>query len=98
MLAKMEQAGLVTRFPAVKDRRALEVELTQVGNQTLLRATPIYMTCVQQAFGRELDDAEASNIARLLHRVKRSYLRHESPSSGRGYLVPFGETVLSVTH
>jgi DNA-binding MarR family transcriptional regulator len=96
MLAKMESSGLVARQPAEEDRRALEVRLTELGTESLVRATPVYLRCVDQSFGRRLDDTEAADLVRILNRV-----RNDDGSgwedNDQAHLVPFGETVLAVT-
>src|ERR1700761_844481 len=96
MLSKMQHAGLITRTTSAADRRALDVEITPLGEQRLARTTPIYMDSVQQNFGRRLDNEEASVIARILHRVA-DRTEAEADDSGNDRLVPFGETVLAGT-
>jgi DNA-binding GntR family transcriptional regulator len=96
MLARMEHEGLVSRSPSTEDKRALEVSLTPAGEDTVVRATPTYMQCVHSVLGSRLDDSEASAVIRLLYRVDGSYLPQESADE-QGHLVPFGETVLSIT-
>jgi DNA-binding GntR family transcriptional regulator len=96
MLARMEQAGLVTRVPSPEDKRALDVGLTSLGMETVVRATPVYMNSVQAVLGGRLDDEEAATIARLLHRVHVGS-RDQDPGAEHAHLVPFGETVLSIT-
>jgi DNA-binding MarR family transcriptional regulator len=95
MLAKMEQAGLVSRTTTAEDRRALTVELTPLGSDTLLHVTPTYLKCVQQTFGRRLDDTEAATVVGLLSRVATTAPAPDVVESE--HLVPFGETVLAVT-
>jgi hypothetical protein len=96
-LHEMEQARLVSRATTAEDRRALLVELTTLGSDTLLRVTPTYMRCVQQTLGRRLDDAEAATIGFLLSRVANAESQPDSPEAKDEHLVPFGETVLAVT-
>ncbi|MFI9536915.1 FCD domain-containing protein [Nocardia fusca] len=96
MLARMERARLITRAPATEDMRALVVSLTARGADSLIRATPVYMSCVQSVFGNRLDDAEAATVARLLHKVLHSAAAAD-PSVEHAHLVPFGKTLLSIT-
>jgi DNA-binding GntR family transcriptional regulator len=96
MLARMEREGLITRSPSVEDKRALEVQLSPAGMETVIRAAPIYMDSVQSVLGSRLDDDEAATVTRLLHRVHTGYL-HQADGDDLGHLVPFGETVLSIT-
>jgi DNA-binding MarR family transcriptional regulator len=93
MLSRMQQAGLLTRVPAAGDRRALEVAITEAGEDRLIRATPIYMDSVQRTFGARLSADDAAALAGLLGGVA------EGPGSPHesALLVPFGETVLAVT-
>lgn len=96
MLARMEREGFIARTPSAEDKRALDVRLTPVGVETVVRATPVYMNCVQAVLGSRLDDNEATTLTRLLDRVHTSYLQQDE-GEDPGHLVPFGETVLSIT-
>lgn len=93
MLSKMQQAGLIGRAPSPADRRALDVEITPLGEQRLARATPVYLDTVQRAFGRRLDNDEAS----AAHRVADRTADEDEDGAEEARLVPFGETVLAVT-
>ena len=97
MLAKMQDAGLLTRIPTASDRRALDVTITAAGDTMLIRATPVYMATVQSVFGGNLDDSGAGTVARLLEPVAATAPDGSGGVAQARALVPFGETVLAVT-
>jgi DNA-binding MarR family transcriptional regulator len=97
MLSKMQQAGLIVRTQATDDRRALDVEISPLGEQRLARATPIYLDSVQETFGRRLENDEAATLAALLNRLANRSADQDADGDENAHLVPFGETVLAVT-
>lgn len=98
MVSKMEKANLIRREQAAHDRRNIIVSLTASGEDTFLRATPVYHMAVQRYFGSKITDEEAQQInvglSKISQKVDAAYtdryddLRRATTS---------GQSVLSLT-
>jgi len=97
MLSRMQQAGLVGRSPSQRDRRNLDVVLTDHGRDIFLRATPGHHAAVQAHFGAWLDDNETATIIRGLRKVVDAddEGRHGAESE-LDQLLAFGDSVLDL--
>lgn len=69
LIDRMEREGLVTRSRCSDDRRGTYAELTEAGRQRLRDAAPTHLRGVREHFADLLDDAEAAELERLLHRI-----------------------------
>lgn len=97
MVAKMQEAGLLRRRTSERDRRNLDVVLTEHGRDIFLRATPTHHAAVQHHFGSWLDDAEAAVINTGLRKVIGAReTKRERSGAELDQLLTFGESVLSV--
>jgi DNA-binding MarR family transcriptional regulator len=95
MVSKMEQAGLIRRRPSERDRRNLDVVLTDHGSDIFLRATPGHHAAVQSHFGDWLSDDEAVTVASGLQKViGAADGDREQPELDQ--LLAFGESVLTL--
>jgi DNA-binding MarR family transcriptional regulator len=97
MVTKMEQAGLLRRRHSERDRRNMDVVLTDRGRDIFLRATPLHHDAVQRHFGLWLSDDEASVVVRGLQKVIGAREEsHDQTVTGLDQLLAFGESVLSL--
>jgi DNA-binding MarR family transcriptional regulator len=69
LVARMEEAGLVTREIPSHDRRATFAVITDAGIAAFERAKPVHLKLVEETFGRYLEPEEAETILRLAVRV-----------------------------
>ena len=69
LVARMEEAGLVTREIPSHDRRATFAVITDAGIAAFERAKPVHLQLVEDAFGRHLEPEEAETILRLAVRI-----------------------------
>ncbi|MFP4636630.1 MAG: MarR family winged helix-turn-helix transcriptional regulator [Nitriliruptoraceae bacterium] len=69
LIDRMEREGLVRRSRCSDDRRGTFAELTDAGWQRLRDAAPTHLRGVREHFADLLDDAEAAELERLLHRI-----------------------------
>ncbi len=59
---RLEQKGLIRRVACPNDRRAMHVEITELGLSERLRAWPTLERGIQELFGERISDDEASSI------------------------------------
>ena len=69
LIARMEEAGLVTREIPPEDRRATYAVLTDKGRETLERISPIHTDAVHTYFTPAIDDDEAELLRNIAVRV-----------------------------
>lgn len=66
---RLEMAGLVERRSCPRDRRGLELALTEKGRGLLHETVPRHLRGVHEHFGRYFTEEEAETLAELLERV-----------------------------
>ena len=66
---RLETKGLVTRQPDPKDRRALLVSITPLGEEMLATIRPIVDDAIQQYWGQHISAEEAETIVDVSDRV-----------------------------
>ena len=97
MVTKMQDSGLLRRRPSERDRRNLDVVLTDHGRDIFLRATPGHHAAVQHHFGSWLNDEEAAVISAGLRKViGAGEEERERGGAELDQLLAFGESVLSL--
>jgi DNA-binding MarR family transcriptional regulator len=69
LIARMEEAGLVTREIPPTDRRATYAVITEQGRETAERIGPIYAEAIRKYFTEAIDDAEAEELRDISLRV-----------------------------
>ncbi len=69
LVARMEDAGLVTREVPPEDRRATFAVLTPAGRDAVERAAPVQLQAVERHFGHAVSDEEAEAVAAMCTRV-----------------------------
>ncbi len=69
LIDRMEQAGLVTRYPCTDDRRGTYAQMTDEGYATIRRTAPTHLAGIAEHFGALLDDGEAEVLEETLTRV-----------------------------
>jgi len=69
LLARLEQAGLVTRAPSPEDGRGQIVRISAAGQALRRRMWPVYARALQDHVGAALEPGEAATLARLLERL-----------------------------
>ena len=79
----LEQRGLITRSPSPDDERSTVVAITTAGREVLAAVFPGHIQAVRDLLFATLDDADVSELARILGRVSE-HLRAAPPrSAGR---------------
>lgn len=76
MLARLETKGYLRRQPDPRDRRALRIELTEVGARLWQDIRTAADACIERALV-DLDAAEREQLEAILRRILRT-LAHES--------------------
>jgi len=79
-LDRLEQADLIRRLPDPKDRRALQVELTDDGHRVWQESTGAQAT-KEATITATLDDAEKEQLTALLRRLMLSFERAVAPEA-----------------
>jgi MarR family 2-MHQ and catechol resistance regulon transcriptional repressor len=69
LVARMEDAGLITREIPPTDRRATYAVLTPAGLKAAEEGVPIYMEALERYFARHLDDEDFQALQRIFARV-----------------------------
>ena len=69
LVARMEEAGLVTREVPPEDRRATYAVITPAGRQAFARAAPVQIGAVERHFGAAIADEEAEAVRLVCTRV-----------------------------
>lgn len=68
MLDGLERAGIAERRPSTRDRRVVDVELTEDGRRIVKRKQRL-MAAKRRALYASLEQGEREQAARLLHRL-----------------------------
>jgi len=71
---RLERAGLVRRLPDPKDRRALQVELTDDGHRVWKESTGA-QAAKEATIASTLDESEKDELTALLRRLMLSFER-----------------------
>ena len=66
---RIEQKGLIRRVACPNDRRAMHVEITELGISERLRAWPTLERSIKELFGDRITDDEASSIEMAFAKV-----------------------------
>jgi DNA-binding MarR family transcriptional regulator len=69
LIDRMEQEGLVTRYPCEDDRRGTYAQMTEEGRATIRGAAPTHLAGIVEHFGAHVEDDEADVLAAALARV-----------------------------
>jgi DNA-binding MarR family transcriptional regulator len=69
LVARMEEAGLVSRETPREDRRATYARLTPQGDAALERAQPIHLAAVEEFFGAHLSLHDATALREACTKV-----------------------------
>jgi DNA-binding MarR family transcriptional regulator len=69
LVDRLEEAGLLTRQPTPGDRRGAFAVLTEQGLEALRTAWPFYANGIDQRFGRQLSESEATTITEAFRRL-----------------------------
>ena len=78
-LDRLEQAGLVRRLPDPKDRRALQVELTDEGHRVWKESIGAQAT-KEASLASSLEDSEKRELTALLRKLMLSFERDQQPA------------------
>lgn len=68
-VARLEKRGLVVRTTCPTDRRGVWAELTDAGNDLLLRAAPDHVEAVRRIFVHAVDPADYDSLGRAFSAV-----------------------------
>ena len=69
LIARMEDAGLVTREIPKEDRRATYAVITDKGRETIERVLPVHRAAVARHFTDAIDDDDAETLREISLRV-----------------------------
>jgi MarR family transcriptional regulator, 2-MHQ and catechol-resistance regulon repressor len=69
LVARMEEAGLVTREIPPTDRRATFAVITDAGRKALEEALPVHLELVEEEWGRYLEPGEAETLIAVAERI-----------------------------
>lgn len=69
LLVRMERAGEIRRIPADDDRRGVDVELTEHGQQTLLAAMESHLQLVAELFTDRLTTTDRAALQRIVSKL-----------------------------
>jgi MarR family transcriptional regulator, 2-MHQ and catechol-resistance regulon repressor len=72
LLDRMEAAGLVRRDPNPRDARAAFAAITPHGQALVGKARDSHHEFLRQTFAAALDDADLTNLARIMDRISGS--------------------------
>jgi len=69
LVDRLEERGLVTRFPDPDDRRAIRITLTELGVETFRNAARVHVAGIEEYFADRITEDEAETIAAVLERI-----------------------------
>jgi DNA-binding MarR family transcriptional regulator len=69
LIDRMEDEGLVTRYPCQDDRRGTYAQMTEAGYETIKRTAPTHLAGIGRHFADIIGDDEAEVVAAALTRV-----------------------------
>src|SRR5439155_17433787 len=78
LVDRIEEAGLVRRASAPRDRRSLLIVLTSSGEKMLKRAAPIHEDGIRRHFGAYITDQEAAAVEAALGRIAAAARQHDT--------------------
>jgi DNA-binding MarR family transcriptional regulator len=71
LVANLVDCGLVSRSPSDRDKRAVDLTLTQLGKTRLRAARAVQSRQVRELFADQMDDREAAILRDVLRRLRR---------------------------
>lgn len=83
LVQRMEGAGLVERLVSTDDARATTIRMTRAGGTRFDRANAVYVAAVRDHFGRHLEPAERTRLAKDLDQVISRRTASEEPPRSR---------------
>ena len=82
LVARIEQAGFVSRKTPAEDRRATYAQLTPAGAEKLAEAEPVHLAAVEEFFGAHISEHDAAALreacAKVLAGNQRGAMRASS--------------------
>jgi DNA-binding MarR family transcriptional regulator len=80
LVANLVDAGLVSRSPSDRDKRAVDLTLTRLGKIRLREARAVQRQQVRELFADQMDDREAAVLLAVLGRLRRDHRQGVGPS------------------
>jgi len=80
LVANLVDAGLVSRRPSDRDKRAVDLMLTHLGKTRLHAARAVQRKQVRELFADQMDDREAAVLLAVLRRLHRDHGHGDGPS------------------
>lgn len=71
LVARLVEAGLVSRSTSDRDKRAVDLALTRLGRTRLRAARAVQSRQVRELFADRMDDREAAIVLDVLRRLRR---------------------------
>jgi len=69
LVDRLVTRGWVVREPRPDNRRTVDARLTDSGRAAFEQVRPVYMRCIGDGFGRELDTAQTTELRAMLRRI-----------------------------
>lgn len=73
VLDRLEDKGLIKRFPVAADRRSTRIRLTEKGDRLFQKTFAAHIAFIRPYFERALNTDEAEQLRRLLIRLRQSF-------------------------
>jgi DNA-binding MarR family transcriptional regulator len=71
LVARLEERGLLVRFGALHDGRAIDVALTDTGEALIARAIAVHARAVHESLTGKFSEEEQAELLRTLSRIGR---------------------------
>jgi DNA-binding MarR family transcriptional regulator len=71
LVARLEERGLLVRFGALHDGRAIDVTLTDAGEALIARAIAVHARAVHESLTGKFSEEEQAELLRTLSRIGR---------------------------
>lgn len=69
LVDRLVRRGWVVREPRPDNRRTVDARLTDSGRVAFEQVRPVYMRCIRDRFGRDLDAAQTAELRATLRRI-----------------------------
>lgn len=78
LVDKLAQRGYVERKSCPTDRRGMNAVLTETGQRAREETWPLYSSLIQELFGSQMSDADATTLSTVMQRVTQAVSRFKS--------------------
>ena len=78
LVDKLEHKGYVVRMSCPADRRGTHAVLTEAGQRAREATWPLYSSLIQELFGSQMSDSDASTVKTVMERVTAAVTHFKS--------------------